>query len=74
MKKSAKTKSAARKTPSLALPPGVTIHKGSTRLLKKWFARPDLETSGGCRTTHGHPISKPANRSSVPEGRGSIPR
>ncbi len=62
MKKALKPKRVLSKVQPLALPAGVTAYKGSTKGLKKWFARPELETSGGCRSVHSHAIGKHASR------------
>lgn len=50
MKKASKRKSPSPPVDQPAMPSGVAVHTGSTKGLKKWFARAELEVTGGCRS------------------------
>jgi len=52
--KPAKPRKTRPKAPPVALPAGAMVHTGPTKGLKKWFARREVEASGGRRSTRGH--------------------
>ena len=62
MKNTSRIKKPARKVPPLALPAGVTVYQGPTKGLKRWFGRPEIECSGGCRTTRAQPVGHRSGR------------
>jgi hypothetical protein len=51
MKKNTKKKNARpRAKRAAALPPGIKAYRGPVKSHKGWFALPELEASGGCRS------------------------